>query len=305
MEQKHYYNLDRLKICYRMSSTMVNYLNDEDVDLLETENFTLFRKVRGKGQLVIEIHIPYEVTKTKEVVFGELVVDLNDYEHLNGRMYARLAVDNEFLYNTNPNINLSSLLRQFTSDFDCEFNNLSQVEIACDVEYNASAAIFKALRAHKDPILIMGKTVKDVCQKQTAIIYEFQGSLVEFTDMCIRFKTRDSKSEFYVYDKNDEIKRSKKAYIKKHHKTTSETLFRLECRFSKEQAEQLAKRHKKGQEDYLYDVLLSADGLKEAWRVSSMRYIRIKKDRRHIYDILTYVESNVITDGGSFCHIPF
>lgn len=303
MNNKKFFNLDKLKICYRVPAVLEAKLTDEQV--IECGMFTLHRTINSTGVVVAQVTIPYSVTKTKDVIFGELKINRDPVLQREYERFAWLTIENSVLYGHNFNLDLADVIESFKNTFGCIFNNVSAADIACDVQYNAAAAIFKVLRTHNFDIMVMGRTIQDVTAECPYICYECFGSLVEFTKMHIRIHGKDSKFQFYCYDKKKDIPKKKKGYILKKYNIDPETLFRLEVRLDTDHCRKSARKHHMSEEEWLYNYLLLEDSLEDTWKEFSRQFIRIKKDRRHIWDILTFIENDVISNGVSFCHIPF
>ena len=298
-----FYNLDRLKVCYRVSRTLWDEIKDSKE--FNKGIFKCTRVLNGDGEVTVTVKIPKRITKTRETVFGTLKVKSDEVINNADERYAWFTVDNKVLYTDNENINVSQLLTQLRDTFWMIFNNVSQAEVALDVDFDAAAAIFKVIRMHREPILIMGRTITDPDETIEALTCELKTSETEFKSMELRFKCEGSKHQFYIYDKKKEIQRHRKNYILNHYKTNPETLYRMEVRLDTDRARAAAKKQRMSDEKWMYEYLLNPVNLEQTWGTASKEYIRIRRDRRHIYNVFEYIQMLGICNGVSFCHIPF
>lgn len=303
MKVEKYYSLDKLKVCYRVHKCLWDEWKENET--IQRGDFKLKRTLCGAGEIQMSVTIPKRITKDRETQFATMLLKIDEVVNKPSQRYVWVSIENRMLYTDNSNINVAQLLTKLRDEFRMIFNNVSQAEVALDTNFEISAAIFKVIRMHKDPILVMGKTIKDPDKTIEELTVEMKTSESGWKRAALRFKPDSASHQFYIYDKLKDISRHNKKYILKHLQTNSDVLYRAEVRFTTDTARQAAKHLKMDDERWMYERLLNPSNLQSTWSSGSKQYIRIKRDRRHIYDVLEYIEELGIINGVSFCQIPF
>lgn len=299
MDKSVFYNVDSLKICYQTSLMFAQ-------DLIEQgEIFTGFYKLKvtqvTNALVLVSVSIPRNSSNPHSVSFAELKIDTSYAHSTVDDCYAWLTIENSFLYSYHHHYNLATTIKNFADLFSLQFNNISKCDIAADVTYDASKAIFKLFREHRHPLIILGRQIKDYDEENDNIIYEHIGSFNKFTRMHIRIKGKDSRFQFYCYNKLQDIRKKEKEYILNKYKINPDTLYRMEVRTDTDHLRVIAKQYGISQEDLLYDFICCQQRLCGLWSFISKKFVRLKRNRRHILDILeaTHPSLSSLSTGGN------
>lgn len=299
------YNLDRLKVCYRVPATVQALL--EEGRNIDTGVFRISTVRDSLGSVEAKVYLSQQLHGEYNTLFGTLLVKKDPIAQSEKLRYAWLTIDNKYLYLPSKHLSIAEGLKEFTDEFDAMFNNVCNCDVALDMDYNVSLAIFKVIRDTKFELLVMGTTWRNPDAQNENIRFEMFGNRREFTKAHVYVNGKDNKFQFCVYDKREEVlktrKKDRKDYILNRFGVLPAEVYRMEVRMDTDHIRKFAKKQKMTEEEYLFNCLLKEESLPIIWNEVSKKFLRVRKDWRHIWSILEVVENDLISDGVSFSHL--
>lgn len=151
------FNVDKLKICYRQNADTFNYFKE-----LQCPQFI------NRCDYTLHLLNCDDSHAEVNVIIGNAVLGMFVFN--NSKQYEGLCFfkfENKSLYDVltfadGHKYNLIGLITYIADDLDLEFNNITEVEIAMDCNFNISAKIRKLIRDYSNyDMFVNGKKVKD------------------------------------------------------------------------------------------------------------------------------------------------
>lgn len=233
---KYNFNVDKLRLCYKQPQQLFDMLKDyNNGDYINFDGFSLVITDCGRTQ---------ESTKEPTKIKANVVLDdntrlgefsFNDSAKYEGKCF--FTVDNQALYKTNGydsqgnKHNYMAFIGWIEQKLGLEKNNLTECEIALDVNFNPVPQLLKLVKDTDNHHLILnGKNVADDVRLDGFGEYfdRFRKKRNRYATIYLSQKKVDSPS-IKVYDKLTEIREeSKKDYIIDWNDFNSNTMWRLE-----------------------------------------------------------------------------
>lgn len=272
MEIKSFYCLDKLKICYDASITIADTLAEDGRIVLD--DYVIHITTRNNAKIAGIIQIPFNDHNPFTVDVADIEFDLSYATSMTDTVYCFLTFKNPFLYRFHHNYNIKNVLHDIEMLLDLRLRSISSCEVALDVNFCASEYLLSSIRDLNLRLFVLGREKKSPLDTIDTIAYELRGSRIDFNRMHIRVRANDNRYQFYVYDKLQACYAQNKEYILDHHGIHEGTLYRMECRFTKEQAENYCKHFSCSLLELIDYYLFSQEGLEELWDYSSKCYLR-------------------------------
>lgn len=231
------FNIDKLKLCYRQPAELWDYIQNFNTnDFIYYDCFKLHIIDDGRGKEVND----KPRTKIKcNVILNENNLLLGKFEFNNSAKYAGkcfFEFDNKALYSVagynfgkkyNHLINIDYIEQQL----HLTKNNITNIEVACDVNFNVIHVIQSLIKNYKDYTLyINGNIIKDEARKIENYGEYFTRSRKKrerYPTIYLSQKKEDSPT-LKIYNKQIEIQEeSAKTYIQKWNENNS-TMYRIE-----------------------------------------------------------------------------
>jgi len=216
--------IDKLKLCYRrdnenqfwqMMAEQADHLNIGDFDLVRGQADGTYEGIYGVAYAQHE--------------FGTLLFDrFSDKE----KKYCWLSIRNQVFYSDMMSI---ALLNEFQDavGFEC-INNITQLELACDLSFNPVPRIKKLLKREDVAVVRCGAKIEDKKQVIDGLFFLHPTSGLKELAPTMYFSDTDKRKSFVVYDKKKEIQRSNKAYIADYY-GNPRRLYRMEIRLTSDE----------------------------------------------------------------------
>lgn len=216
--------IDKLKLCYRrdnenqfwqMMAEQPDHLNIGDFDLVRGQADSTYEGIYGVAYAQHE--------------FGTLLFDrFSDKE----KKYCWLSIRNQVFYSDMMSI---ALLNEFQDavGFEC-INNITQLELACDLSFNPVPRIKKLLKREDVAVVRCGAKIEDKKQVIDGLFFLHPTSGLKELAPTMYFSDTDKRKSFVVYDKKKEIQRSNKAYIADYY-GNPRRLYRMEIRLTSDE----------------------------------------------------------------------
>ncbi|MBR6930122.1 MAG: hypothetical protein IKH61_07840 [Bacteroidales bacterium] len=213
-----------MKLCYRrdnenqfwqMMAEQPDHLNIGDFDLVRGQADSTYEGIYGVAYAQHE--------------FGTLLFDrFSDKE----KKYCWLSIRNQVFYSDMMSI---ALLNEFQDavGFEC-INNITQLELACDLSFNPVPRIKKLLKREDVAVVRCGAKIEDKKQVIDGLFFLHPTSGLKELAPTMYFSDTDKRKSFVVYDKKKEIQRSNKAYIADYY-GNPRRLYRMEIRLTSDE----------------------------------------------------------------------
>lgn len=212
---KQRYNIDKLKICYRQPTDLFTQLSDIKLDsLLYRDGYELYI-------------IPNNEEDNPSTITVNLLINSNLIGHFvfnNSKKYEGFcffSFENKALYDCLTTLkgekyNSIELLEYVSDDLGLTFNNITEIEIACDTVTNIMAKVRKSIRNHtKYDMIYNGKRVKDPNRLIENYKEIFQANRKRLLNPPTLYfsQVKENRPQMKIYCKTEEIKHSQKDYI--------------------------------------------------------------------------------------------
>lgn len=288
MSKKHKtaYNIDKLKICYRVSADTFSYiakscnLNAEKSDINSTID-------RGEYRLCLADHSSNENEVT--AITLSVTFEMDEERHKlgildlkKGSQYCFFSFENRilytpFIYVDGRKYNCVNFVTYIADDLGLEFNNITTLEIARDSTRNYVTAIQKFIRNHTDyEMFVNGHIVKD--ENRTIPHYRkmYSSSRKKMSRTPTLYFDQSDGPSLKVYDKRKEMEeeeRAKLSYIPDWlNFGDNAPIYRAEVTFkNRDIREYMALIGVNGEE--AMSIITSADKMADMWRYGADRLL--------------------------------
>ena len=205
--------------------------------------------------------------------FGTLLFDrFSDKE----KKYCWLSIRNQVFYSNMMSI---AMLNDFQDAVGFEgVNNITQLDLACDLPFNPVPKIKKLLKREDVSVVRCGTKIEDKKQVIDGLFFLHPTSGLKELAPTLYFSDTDKRKSFVVYDKKKEIQRSNKTYIADYY-GNPRRLYRLEIRLS---SDELFRYCKKNDISPSVDLLIDQSFLKSMYDEFLFRLLHFSYKRKSI-----------------------
>ncbi len=260
--------IDKLKLCYKRDNESEFWqMMAEQPDHLQIGDFDLVR-----GQADGSYEGIYGVAYAQHE-FGTLLYDrFSDKE----KKYCWLSIRNQVFYSDKMSI---AMLNKFQDAVGFEgINNITQLDLACDLSFNPVPRIKKLLKREDVAVVRCGAKIEDKKQVIDGLFFLHPTSGLKELAPTLYFSDTDKRKSFVVYDKKKEIQRSNKAYIADYY-GNPRRLYRLEIRLT---SDELFRYFKKNDISPSVDLLVDQSFLKSMYDEFLFRLLHFSYRRKSI-----------------------
>lgn len=260
--------IDKLKLCYkRDNESQFWQMMAEQPDTIQMGNFDF---VRGQADGTYEgiygvLYAQHE--------FGTLLFDrFSDKE----KRYFWLSIRNHVFYSDMMSI---AMLNELQDAMGLEsINNITQLELACDLPFNPVPKIKKLLKREDVSVVRCGTKIDNKKQMIDGLFFLHPTNGLKELAPTLYFSDSDKRKSFVVYDKMKEIQRSNKAYIADYY-GNPRRLYRLEIRLT---SDELFRYFKKNDMTPSVDLLVDQSFLKTMYDEFLFRLLHFSYKRKSI-----------------------
>ena len=260
--------IDKLKLCYRRDNESQFWqMMAEQPDHLNIGDFDLVR-----GQVDGTYDGIYGVAYAQHE-FGILLFDrYSDKE----KRYCWLSIRNQVFYSDTMSI---AMLNKFQDAVGFEgINNITQLELACDLSFNPVPRIKKLLKMEGVSVVRCGTKIEDKKQVIDGLFFLHPTNRLKELAPTLYFSDSDKRKSFVVYDKMKEIHRSDKTYIADYY-GKPKRLYRMEIRLT---SDELFRYFKKNDISPSVDLLVDQSFLKSMYDEFLFRLLHFSYKRKSI-----------------------
>lgn len=260
--------IDKLKICYkRDNKSQFWQIIKNKPEKYQIGKFILIKDtdyISNQYDGVYNIHYAqYE--------FGKLLFDR--YSDKNQK-YCWLKINNEVFYS-----NKLTLLKDLQTEMDLkDINNITQLEIACDLPFNPIPAFKRLIKRDDVSIVRCGAKIDDKKQEIEGLLFCHPTNSLRELRPTLYFSDADNRKCLVIYDKTKEIEKSKKTYISKYY-DNPKRLYRMEIRLK---SDELYRFFKKNNTKPTVDLLLDPKFLKSLYDEFLLRLLHLSYKRKSI-----------------------
>lgn len=260
--------IDRLKLCYkRNNETQFWKMMAEQPDHLQFGDFEL---VRGKADGTYEGI--YGIAYAQQE-FGILLFDrYSDKE----KKFFLVRIRNQVFYSNTMSIALLKELQDMTRLG--AINNITELELACDLSFNPVPRIKKLLKMDDVSVVRCGAKIEDKKQEIESLLFLHPANSLRELPPSLCFSDADKRKSLKVYDKNKEIRKSQKAYISDYY-GNPKRLYRMEIRLC---SDELFRYFKKYNISPSVDMLTDQSFLKSMYDEFLFRLLHFSYKRKSI-----------------------
>lgn len=260
--------IDKLKLCYkRDNDSRFWQIMAEQPEHIQVGDFDL---VRGQADGTYEgiygvCYAQYE--------FGTLLFDrFSDKE----KKFCWLSIKNHVFYSDVMSI---AMLNEFQDAMELErINNITQLELACDLPFNPVPKIKKLLKRDDVSVVRCGTKIDDKKQVIEGLFFLHPTNGLKELAPTLYFSDNDKRKSFVVYDKNKEIQWSNKTYIAEYYGKPKH-LYRMEIRLT---SDELFRYFKKNDITPSVDLLVDQSFLKTMYDEFLFRLLHFSYKRKSI-----------------------
>ena len=205
--------------------------------------------------------------------FGTLLFDrFSDKE----KKYCWLSIRNQVFYSDTMSI---AMLNKFQDavGFEC-INNITQLELACDLPFNPVPRIKKLLKREDVAVVRCGTKIDDKKQVIDGLFFLHPTSGLKELAPTMYFSDNDKRKSFVVYDKKKEIQRSNKTYIAEYYGQPKH-LYRMEIRLT---SDEMFRYFKKNDISPSVDLLIDQSFFKSMYDEFLFRLLHFSYRRKSI-----------------------
>ena len=260
--------IDKLKLCYkRDNESQFWQMITEQPDHLQFGDFEL---VRGQADGTYEGI--YGVAYAQHE-FGTLLFDrFSDKE----KKYCWVSIRNQVFYSNTMRIDI---LNEFQDAVGfAGINNITQLDLACDLPFNPVPRIKKLLKREDVSVVRCGTKIEDKKQVIDGLFFLHPTNGLKELAPTLYFSDNDKRKSFVVYDKKKEIQHSDKAYIADFY-GNPRRLYRLEIRLT---SDELFRYFKKNDISPSVDLLVDQSFLKSMYDEFLFRLLHVSYRRKSI-----------------------
>lgn len=255
---KYNFNIDKLRLCYKQPQQLF--------DLLKCYNNGDYINFEGFSLIIIDSGISAESTKEQTKIKANVILEdgtrlgefsFNDSAKYEGKCF--FSVDNHALYKVNGydsqgnKHNYMAFMGWIEQQLRLEKNNLTEVEIACDINFNPLPQLLKLIRnTNSYDMIVNGKKVDD--NERISGYGEFfertRTKRKRYPTIYLTQRKLGSPS-IKIYDKASEItEESGKGYISDWNDFNSSIMWRLEVTVKNEDFKAFQERISKNIEEW-------------------------------------------------------
>lgn len=275
-------SIDRLKICYTVSSTTAN----EFISMEEEQNYGGFKIAP------IKPIPPHKKSFWVQTTSSEKEVDWNSYAYISignkldtndteksENQYMWLEFENKTLYTPifeKSDVSIASRVYTITDSLSMQLNNITRLEIAFDSNRNMTNPIKRGIMNCENTPIVNGKARQDMLDIIDEITYIRKANRKRYRTLSIYFKPKYNKKIILrAYDKEAEIRKSKKDYIRKFVGMPKQ-FHRMEIAVTGEAVNEFLNLKKMDLKDFLDSILKDRYFREKAFTYFSNRLIRFK-----------------------------
>lgn len=205
--------------------------------------------------------------------FGTLLFDrFSDKE----KKFCWLSIKNHVFYSDVMSI---AMLNEFQDAMELErINNITQLELACDLPFNPVPRIKKLLKREDVSVVRCGTKIEDKKQVIDGLFFLHPTNGLKELAPTLYFSDNDKRKSFVVYDKNKEIQWSNKTYIAEYYGKPKH-LYRMEIRLT---SDELFRYFKKNDITPSVDLLVDQSFLKTMYDEFLFRLLHFSYKRKSI-----------------------
>ena len=260
--------IDKLKLCYRRENESHFWqMMAEKPEHIQMGDFDL---VRGQADGTYEgiYGIAYAQHE-----FGVLLFDrYSDKE----KKFCWVGIRNQVFYSNTMRIAFLNEFQDMTGLG--AINNITQLDLACDLSFNPVPRIKKLLKMDDVSVVRCGAKIEDKKQEIEGLLFLHPTNSLRELAPSLCFSDADKRKSLVVYDKNKEIGKSQKAYISDYY-GNPKRLYRMEIRLC---SDELFRYFKKYDMSPSVDMLTDQSFLKSMYHEFLFRLFHFSYKRKSI-----------------------
>lgn len=205
--------------------------------------------------------------------FGVLLFDrYSDKE----KKFCWVGIRNQVFYSNTMRIALLNEFQDMTGLG--AINNITQLDLACDLSFNPVPRIKKLLKMDDVSVVRCGAKIEDKKQEIEGLLFLHPTNSLRELAPSLCFSDADKRKSLVVYDKNKEIGKSQKAYISDYY-GNPKRLYRMEIRLC---SDELFRYFKKYDMSPSVDMLTDQSFLKSMYHEFLFRLFHFSYKRKSI-----------------------
>lgn len=168
--------------------------------------------------------------------------------------YVWFELDNKALYTRfypNSDYSILSYIYYIIDDLNLTFNNITRLEIAYDTNKNTTKRIRRALKKYSP--MICGITIKNKFEELENVDYLCKGNCYRIIKTSAYIETKDKKMGLRNYDKNSDVLKKSKDYIRTFNKMPS-NFYRSEVYIQNEHIKQFCRYYGICMDELFYTI---------------------------------------------------
>lgn len=260
--------IDKLKLCYkRDNDSRFWQMMAEQPEHIQVGDFDLVRR-QADGTYESIYGIAYAQHELGTLLFDRF----SDKE----KKYCWLSIRNQVFYSDTMSI---AMLNEFQDAIELKrINNITQLELACDLPFNPVPKIKKLLKRDDVSVVRCGTKIDDKKQVIEGLFFLHPTNGLKELAPTLYFSDNDKRKSFVVYDKNKEIQWSNKTYIAEYYGKPKH-LYRMEIRLT---SDELFRYFKKNDTTPSVDLLVDQSFLKTMYDEFLFRLLHFSYKRKSI-----------------------
>lgn len=280
---KYSVSVDRLKLCYTVSTTFATEIANANTEL----NFGGYKispeiKTESPHDKTYNIQLYYPTTKGDWMDYATMSLGskLDNEDTLKkDTQYIWIELNNKILYTstaTEKKQNMASYIYDITDSLSFKLNNITRLEIAYDSYKNMATRIKKKIMSKNTLPIVNGKGRYDVNKVIDEVLYIRTGNQLRYKTLSVYIKPKaDKKISFRAYDKGCEITKTKKKYVKEYIGMT-DSFFRAEIALQNEPIREYLIKHRMDIQTFLEKIISSEAFREEIFTCFSNRLLRFR-----------------------------
>ena len=260
--------IDKLKLCYkRDNDSRFWQMMAEQPEHIQVGDFDLVRR-QADGTYESIYGIAYAQHELGTLLFDRF----SDKE----KKYCWLSIRNQVFYSDTMSI---AMLNEFQDAIELKrINNITQLELACDLPFNPVPKIKKLLKRDDVSVVRCGTKIDDKKQVIEGLFFLHPTNGLKELAPTLYFSDNDKRKSFVVYDKNKEIQWSNKTYIAEYYGKPKH-LYRMEIRLT---SDELFRYFKKNDTTPSVDLLVDQSFLKSMYDEFLFRLLHFSYKRKSV-----------------------
>lgn len=288
--------IDKLKICYTLSSTSrLKELREYPLDVLEFPDWDFrLRRIDGKHfsfmyEIVYIFNKGDSLEDMEEQVFGTIQWGLRSDRDEAFKPYVWLYVDNsqfylKYDYSTNGRLMYLGYIEQMLG---LVFNNITHLDLALDTTINFSKVLIKMIRNKDYYPIINGTKITDRKKLIEDILYIGVGNLERIREYSLLLQNKKNDLSLNAYNKKREIENKSKKYYVMESYGSPRQLYRLEVRINSDVMKDFFARNRI---EYNPSMFITDDWLWLLYLTFLNRLIRFQSTKgRKVYGVLDLI----------------